>query len=54
VSHRISAVRSADRILVLENGSIAASGTHGDLIRRGGYYETTFRYQEIDETDYGR
>jgi ATP-binding cassette subfamily B protein len=54
VSHRISAVRSADRILVLENGRIAASGTHGDLIRRGGYYETTFRYQEIEETDYGR
>ncbi len=54
VSHRLSAVRSADRILVIENGRIAASGTHGDLIRRGGYYEATFRYQEIEETDYGR
>ncbi len=38
VSHRVSAVMGADRILVLEDGSVVESGTHAELVRRGGTY----------------
>jgi ATP-binding cassette subfamily B protein len=45
ISHRFSTVRSADRILVLENGRIAEEGTHDDLARRGGRYAEMFEMQ---------
>ncbi|MCO6417023.1 ATP-binding cassette domain-containing protein [Siccirubricoccus sp. KC 17139] len=38
VAHRLATVRRADRILVLEGGRIAESGTHGALVRQGGLY----------------
>ncbi|MDD2967998.1 MAG: ABC transporter ATP-binding protein [Lachnospiraceae bacterium] len=41
IAHRISAVRSADEILFLDNGSIAERGTHETLMKKQGlYYET--------------
>lgn len=41
IAHRISAVRSADEILFLENGHIAERGTHDELLaKKGLYYET--------------
>ena len=38
VAHRLATVRQADRIVVLEGGRIAASGTHAALVREGGLY----------------
>jgi ATP-binding cassette subfamily B protein len=45
ISHRFSTVRSADRILVLENGVIAEEGTHTELASQGGRYAEMFEMQ---------
>ena len=38
IAHRLSTIEHADRIVVMEHGRIAESGTHADLIRAGGLY----------------
>ena len=48
IAHRISAVRHADEILVLENGSIAERGTHDTLLAKKGLYYTTYVSQYGD------
>jgi ATP-binding cassette subfamily B protein len=45
ISHRFSTVRSADRIIVLENGAIAEEGSHDELARLGGRYAEMFEMQ---------
>jgi ABC-type multidrug transport system fused ATPase/permease subunit len=45
VSHRLSSVRHADRIVVIENGRIVEDGSHADLLRRGGRYADMFTLQ---------
>jgi len=49
VSHRISHVKYADLIVVLENGEMADAGTHEELIGRRGFYSRTYYWQEIEE-----
>jgi ATP-binding cassette, subfamily B, multidrug efflux pump len=49
VSHRLSAVRYADKILSLDGGRIVEAGTHEALMVNNGYYAKTFRLQEIEE-----
>ena len=49
VSHRLSAVSYADRIIVLDQGRIVESGTHRTLMQSDNYYAKTFRLQEIEE-----
>jgi ATP-binding cassette subfamily B multidrug efflux pump len=47
ISHRISTVRDADRILVLDDGRLVEEGTHEALIGRGGLYAEMFHKQQI-------
>jgi len=45
VAHRLSTVRDADRILVLDRGTIVEQGTHDDLLARGGLYTRLWAHQ---------
>lgn len=45
IAHRISAVRNADKIIVLENGAIAECGTHAELLEKKGLYWETYQSQ---------
>jgi ATP-binding cassette, subfamily B, multidrug efflux pump len=49
VSHRISTVRDADVIFVLDEGHIAERGTHDELIRTGGLYAELHKKQLLEE-----
>jgi ATP-binding cassette, subfamily B, multidrug efflux pump len=49
VSHRISAVRGADLIVVLEQGAVVERGTHGSLLALDGRYAELCRQQELEE-----
>ncbi|MDN4074399.1 ABC transporter ATP-binding protein [Fictibacillus terranigra] len=48
IAHRISSLKHADEILVLENGRVAARGTHEQLIKREGLYKRTYDFQYKD------
>ncbi|WP_079508266.1 ABC transporter ATP-binding protein [Mesobacillus jeotgali] len=48
IAHRISSLKHADEILVLENGSIAERGTHEKLIKNGGTYQKIYDIQFKD------
>ena len=49
VSHRLSAVSYADRIITLDLGHITECGTHQQLMELNDYYAQTYRLQEIEE-----
>jgi len=49
VSHRVSTVKDADLIVVLEDGRIAERGTHESLIARGGIYSELYEKQLLEE-----
>lgn len=49
ISHRVSTVRHADLIVVVENGRIAEQGTHDQLLALGGYYADLYQKQLLEE-----
>jgi subfamily B ATP-binding cassette protein HlyB/CyaB len=47
IAHRLSAVRDANRIIVMERGKIVEEGSHADLVQRdGGHYAKLYRMQQ--------
>ncbi len=50
IAHRLSTVRDADQILVLEKGSIVERGTHDELVAKGGLYSDLYNRQDLTGT----
>jgi ABC-type multidrug transport system fused ATPase/permease subunit len=47
IAHRLSTVRDADRIVVIDGGMIRETGTHEELCARGGYYASMVERQRL-------
>ena len=46
IAHRLSTVRNAHRIFVIDKGEIIESGTHAELVQQNGYYARLHRHQD--------
>ena len=51
IAHRLSTVRRADLIVVMERGQIIEQGTHAELLARGGQYQRLYELQFADEEE---
>ena len=45
IAHRLSTLRDADNLIVIENGKMTETGTHSELIRAGGAYFNLYKMQ---------
>ncbi|MEF9935529.1 MAG: ABC transporter ATP-binding protein, partial [Clostridium sp.] len=50
IAHRLSTIKDADLILVMKDGDIVESGTHEELLAKGGFYEGLYnsQFEEIE------
>lgn len=53
IAYRISSIRDADQILVLDEGRIIERGTHDELVAKGGYYSRVYAHQYGKEENHG-
>ena len=51
IAHRLATVRNADRIIVLQDGQVIETGSHGELMRARGLYARLYRlnYASFDD-----
>jgi ATP-binding cassette subfamily B protein len=49
ISHRVSSAKNADKIIVLDNGTITQQGTHNQLINKEGYYKDLYEQQLLEK-----
>jgi ATP-binding cassette subfamily B protein len=49
ISHRVSSVKLADKILVLDDGELSEQGTHNELIKHNGLYAEIYHEQQVSE-----
>jgi ATP-binding cassette subfamily B protein len=49
ISHRVSTIRNATRIFVIEHGELVAEGSHAELLEQGGYYADLYEKQLLEE-----
>jgi ATP-binding cassette subfamily B multidrug efflux pump len=50
ISHRISTLKTADRIIVLDQGRITQQGSHEKLLKQPGFYADIYRLQQLEES----
>lgn len=51
IAHRLSTIKNCDRILVLDGGRIAESGTYDELIRQDGIFAELIANQKLDDNE---
>ena len=49
MSHRVSSAKNADKIIILEEGSIIQQGTHNELVNIPGYYKELYLKQRTEK-----
>jgi len=46
IAHRLSTVRNADKLFVIDKGNIVEQGTHDELLKQNGYYARLHQHQD--------